>query len=108
MALTREIFLFFITNSFGQCYYVDAIGKVQTCQPGDPDSWLPQAPQGWVDQQIGYGRNTKYWGLNRSYSQPLKFVNEGATILRYLLYSKRGSEEQAYLVVNKYNAQTDT
>jgi hypothetical protein len=108
MALTREIFLFFIVDSFGQCYYVDALGKIQTCQPGDPNSWLPQAPHGWSDQQIGYGRNTKYWGLNRSYSQPLRFVNKGATILRHLLYAKRGSEEQIYLVVNKYNDLTDT
>lgn len=105
--LTHEIFLFFLSNANGQCYYVDKNGLVNTCQPGDEKSWLPQAPDGWLQQQIGFGRNMKYWGLFRSYTQPLKFVGNGAKIIRYLLYTRRGVEEQVFLNVNKFNPLTD-
>ena len=105
--LTRELFLFFFSNNFGQCYFIDKSGQVQTCQPANPDSWLPQAPDGWREQQLGLGRNMTLKGFNRSYSQSLKFVGDGATILRSLMYKKRGPEEVLYLNVNKFNDLTD-
>lgn len=106
--VTRELFLFFLTTSAGQCYYVNTDGRVLTCQPNDKRAWLPQAPDGWREQQLGFGRNMHYWAMNRSYSSALKFVGDGATIIRWLLYTQKGVDTNLYLNINKYNDLNDT
>lgn len=42
----------------------------------------------WGDITMSAGRNEKYWGLFREYAIDMRFVMEGATIMRYLLYSE--------------------
>jgi hypothetical protein len=98
----RELYLFFLTNKQGHSYYV-ANGIVKSdLNP----TWLPEAPDGWMNTELSFARNAKYYGLNRSYTNPLKFVGDGATIIRYLFYTQKGVEQELYLNVNKWNDTT--
>lgn len=105
MFATKEIFLFFLTNATGQCYFVDVHGNVNTCAANDDRGvqWLPQAPDGWMEQAIGFTRNKTNWALNRQYTEPLKFVGDGAQIIRWLSYTQQGSESPLFLTILKYN-----
>lgn len=105
MPFLRKIYQYFLTNDIGQCYYVDGNRMVQLTNQYVP---LRQSPDGWLTQKVTRGRNLKTYGSNRSYTQPLKFVNDGARIIRWLLYNKTGIEEKLYLVVLKWNDGSDT
>lgn len=47
---------------------------------------LIQSPIGWEDNLIKFTRNSTYFGIIRDYTVPLKFVTEGAKILRSQYY----------------------
>lgn len=66
---------------------------------------LTNSPDGWDDVLVKYERSTKYWGLFRSYSIPLRFVKEGATILRDAFYTD-GQTAAATLTIQKLNRAT--
>ena len=104
----KEIFLFFLTNATGQCYYEDQHGNINTMLPSDQsgNQWLPEAPEGWDTQSVGFQRNKTNWALNRQYTEPLKFVGSGARIIRWLSYTQQGTESALYLTVLKYNKLT--
>jgi hypothetical protein len=102
--MTREIFLFFLQNVFGQSYYLDkSNGKPVVKITGTP-TWLKHLPQGWFDQSVGFARNGKYEGLMRNYSQQFNFYGDTAKLLRTLIYANNGVTSPIQLVVNKYNA----
>lgn len=60
--------------------------------------FLSFAPDGWSDISIQNVRNKKYWGIDRTVTIPLKYVNDGAQILKYIFYTL-GIEESVYLVI---------
>jgi hypothetical protein len=99
MITPRKIFLFFLTNVFGQSYYSSGDSILLSSTPIN----LKKSPSNWLDQELIFGRNTHYEGLNRSYSPALKFVGDGATILRYLFYLKAGIEEPVFLIILKWD-----
>lgn len=66
---------------------------------------LFHAPIGWEDSLIKWGRETFYFGMIRTFSVPLKFVKEGATLLRKEFYSS-GIEGNATLTIDKLNKST--
>ncbi len=105
----RKTFLYFLTDSQGRSYYVDgynADGTPKVKKSSQP-KWLESSPQGWEDNAISFARNAKYFGLTRSFTVPLTFVNDGAEIIRYLFYTKNGYEETIYLNINKKNFDND-
>lgn len=63
---------------------------------------LDHSPSGWDDTLIKYERSTKYWGLIRSFTIPLKFVLEGAELLREAFYND-GIEAEVKLEILKLN-----
>ncbi len=99
MAITNKIWRFFLVDDHGNSYYVDSLGNVQG--PVTQPTKLKYAPQGWEESTIHWERNTKYFGIDRSYTGTYKFVKDGATILRYLLYS-RGVQSKVFLVACKW------
>lgn len=99
MALLTKKFLYFITDSAGRCKYVDN-GVIKTSSPPVP---LPQNPKGWKDIQISFGTNKKYFSLNRSFTLPLFFVGDGATICREAVWAGKGYQEELYIVILKLN-----
>lgn len=111
MSLAREIFLYFLTDTDDKCYYYDN-GQVKSAGlrffneiPYTP--WLSQSPQGWLENTVAFGRSSRYYGINRSFVVPLKFVGDGASIIRTLYYTKKGIEQQISLVVLKWNDEND-
>lgn len=68
--------------------------------------WLKQDPEGWRELQIAFGTSVKYFSCNRSVSVPLKFVNEGADIIRHILYKGNGYEEEVFIAIRKWNRET--
>jgi len=60
--------------------------------------FLDYAPAGREDMTAQNVRNKKYWCIDRSVSNTLTFVNDGAQILKYIMLNK-GMEETAYLAI---------
>lgn len=48
---------------------------------------LPQAPIGWEESLIKWGRSDIYYGMIRTFTVPLQFVEDGAWILRTQFYT---------------------
>lgn len=89
-------FLYFITDKAGNSYRVNG-GVVDTSGTPTP---LPVTPSGWDEKSIKYGRSTKYFGLIRTFTTPLKFVKQGATILRDRLF-RFGTEVELFLLIHR-------
>jgi hypothetical protein len=105
MSAPREIFLHFLTDTkSGKSYFLDHAGVVQLDNNPTP---LPQSPEGWLESEVAFGRNSKYFGINRSYTNPLKFHGDGAAIIRNLFYTGKGIETPVSLVILKWNDETD-
>lgn len=63
---------------------------------------LDRAPEGWADTEVVVERGFVYYGMLTSYTTPLKFLKDGAHILRYLMFTY-GSEAQVQLLLKKFN-----
>ena len=108
MPIARRYFLFFLVDQpTGLVFYLDSMGNVQKGNiTSGIDYSLPQSPVGWADIQLTFGRSKEYWGLMRTFTMPLKFVGDGATIIRNSLYAGRGIESPMGLVVLKWDDAT--
>lgn len=99
------MFRFYLHNG-NQYYRVNASGNVTTTSVPSTIS----TPDGWEQIDVSWGRNIDYWGVFRSLTTPLKFVEDGAKILRYLYYdggsATRGIEAQCTFTVEIQNQNT--
>ena len=68
---------------------------------------LTNAPDGWIDEALQSERDMVYFGLMRTFSIPLKFVKEGARILRTALYTD-GIKANVGIEIYKRNVHTNT
>lgn len=98
MVPSRE-WLYFICDSENRSISVVNGAIVKNAEP----TFLPQSPSGWQDITVSFGTNSKYFSLLRSFSVPLKFINDGARIVRYYQYKGRGYEEELYLMILRWN-----
>lgn len=100
---SNKTFLFFIVDGQGRsAYWEDEIVKWQsTPRP------LRRSPDGWKDTEIGFVRSNKYFGINRQFSNQYKFVDDGANILRHLVYTQSSYETKVYLIVAKWDPDND-
>ena len=80
-------------------YYIDSNGDFADTIT---QTELPMLPQGWQDLEISWERGFVYYGLYTNYTTPLKFVKDGAKILRHLMYTN-GVEAPCELWVEKFN-----
>lgn len=80
-------------------YYLDSNGDVQTTTTKRA---IQFAPKGWREQGLKWDRGFVYHGIIQTYTEPLKFVKDGAKILRYL-YVNYGTEPECNLLIEKYN-----
>jgi hypothetical protein len=101
----RRIFLHFLCDPVNQgTFYRDNNGVLQATNVPTP---LKKSPDGWFNTQLKFSRSSTYYGLNRSNGIPLKFVDDGAFIIRNLCWKKRGAEQLIMLVILKWNPDTD-
>lgn len=61
---------------------------------------LEYTPDGWRNIEINNARNQKYFALDRAFTVPLEFVEDGAFILKNAYY-KSGIEAKVWLVIVK-------
>jgi hypothetical protein len=87
-------FLHFLTDKDGNSYYQDN-GVIATSTTQIP---LDNAPDGWQDTSISWKRDSKYYGIFRSFTTPLKFVRGAAKIIRTRLYTY-GYEDKINMVI---------
>ncbi len=92
--MTKKRYLYFLTDSTGMSYYVEN-GVVKRSGALRP---LEYNPDGWNKKVVNYVRNATYQGIFRSFSVPLRFVKDGAHILRQRLYTQ-GMEDVVFLII---------
>lgn len=93
-------FLYFIADKDNKTISVADNGAIIKNSVPTP---LPQNPIGWKELEIAYSTNQKYWSLNKAISASLKFVGDGATILRHYKYKGKGYEEELYVLILKWD-----
>jgi hypothetical protein len=68
---------------------------------------LEFSPDGWSDVGVNNQRNSKYFALDRSFTIPLKFVEDGAKIIKNRYY-KFGIRAKLSLLILKLKLHYDT
>lgn len=87
-------FLYFLVDELGRSYYVEN-GIVKLSAQPRP---LEYTPEGWEELEVQYGKNQKYFVLDREVTLPLDFVEDGATIVKDAYY-KKGPLAKMYLIL---------
>jgi len=82
---------------------IDLLFKIDN---GSVVTSLTHSPDGWDEQLITFERSMNYYGVFYSFSIPLKFVKEGATLLRTEYYTK-GISANCKLQIWKRNQTTN-
>lgn len=103
--MLSKIFLFYLVDTpTGAIYYLDENGSLQTTSihNSDIDPTI-ESPGDWMSTELSFKRNMVYYGTNRSFSLPLKFVIGAAKIIRQLYYTGKGVNIPLTLIVLKYN-----
>ncbi len=88
-------YLFCIQDKSNNFYKLDNNGMVIL---SSVPYFLVFSPSGWEDIAIQNIRNKKYWGVDRSVTLPLSYIEDGAKILKYLFYTF-GIEQNVYLSI---------
>lgn len=88
-------FIFFLQDSQYRFWQVSETGVVSLSANPYP---LDFSPDGWQDTGIQNQLNKKYWSIDRTVTIPLKYVNDGATILKHIFYTL-GVQERVYLAI---------
>lgn len=91
MPLKKLLFFIFSSNNL-PLYQDEATGHIlegneNYLKSNGQPAHLQHSPDAWGKVEAKYGRNTKYWGLFRSLTLPLKYVEDGAAILRSIMWS---------------------
>ena len=84
-------------------YYIDSVTGVVSLQISPIE--INFAPQGWDEKALQWKRGFDWWGVFTEFSLPLKFVKDGAKILRYVLYNE-GGEGNCELLIKRLNKTT--
>lgn len=103
----RKRFLQFLADSTGRTYERNGYngqGYPNIVANSTP-TFLESSAIGWLDNSISFVRSNNYYGLNRSFSIPLKFVNDGADIIKNRLV-KMGYEDKLRFIMNKWDGVT--
>lgn len=79
-------------------YYIVTAGAVSTTTT---KTALSRAPEGWQEYEVSWERGWTYYGIFTNYSTPLKFVKDGAKIVRHLLYTYGIEGNDVNLLIEK-------
>lgn len=107
--MQKKGFLYWLFSNDKKPQYVDSNGLVQDAdattlkKPDGQLAHLQKAPDGWKDTLVKYARNNKYLGLFRDYTVPMRFVKDGAKILREFMWRRKGMEAILYFGISKLN-----
>ncbi len=87
-------FIYFLFDENNNSYYAygDTALLSASLKP------LEFTPNGWTKIQIQNQRNPTYFALDRSFSVPLEYLNDGAQILKHIYYNF-GVEAKVYMSI---------
>lgn len=94
-----KYYLRFDDSGTWKYYYIDTAGALQNTATKTP---LVFTPSGWREKTLKLDRGFEYWGVIRSFSLPLRYVKDGAKILRNLYYTY-GVEAKCQLYIEQHN-----
>jgi hypothetical protein len=100
MVATKKL-LHLLADEQGRCYYVQN-GVVKKAAPGSIPNlapWLKQSPNGSKDITLQFATNQKYFSTLRSFSNAVKFVEDGKLIIADRMLNGRGTEEVMYYII---------
>lgn len=104
MGRPKREFYTFIRNRIGKFYTVTYNAKgipvVSTQSKPKP---LEYNPTNLLTFNPQFGTNRRYNSLNRSVTDPLNFVLDGADILRSIDYTENGFDSEAFVIIVRYN-----
>ncbi len=83
-------------------YYIDSS---DTFADTTTQTELERAPDGWQEMELEWERGFTYYGMFTAFTAPLRFVKDGAQILRHLHYTS-GIEAICEIWVEKFNPST--
>ncbi|HTE30276.1 MAG TPA: hypothetical protein VK666_07875 [Chryseolinea sp.] len=89
-------FLYFLMTADDRFYYEDN-GVLMISGTPKP---VQSTPDGWLDLEITKMLSDKYYGIDRTFSIPLDFVNDGGFIIKSLYY-QYGVEAKVLLVITQ-------
>jgi len=95
-------FLYFLLDESGQSFSLDENDIVVSTPSPVP---LYNSPDGWQEKMVGIMRNDTYFGMFRDFTIPLRFVNDGARIIRDRVYTQ-SIEVICTLAIAKLNTET--
>jgi len=109
MSIPRAYWKFFLVDApSGLCFKEAGIGNIiKLSVSSGINCALTHSPVGWQDMQISFGMHAHYWGLARTFTVPMKFVFDGARIIRKQLYSGRGIEAPIIFIALKWDSDKD-
>lgn len=77
--------LYFLLHPDGRSYHVNDMGQVALSASPIP---IQYGPDGWQDIAIQWQRNRTYFAIQRMFSAPQSFVEDGAQIIKDLRYKQ--------------------
>ena len=100
MGLPSKTHYFFLTDANGRFYYAnyDVKGNPVISTQSQPIP-LKYSPAELKNSKLTFATNQKYFSLVRAITYPLKFIKDGADILRSCDYLGSGYESIVYLTV---------
>lgn len=105
----EKLFIHYMVDSKGLIYYRDDNGVLQKANINSGKNiHLKTDPAGWMETELGFKRHDTYFGLNRSYSMPLKLIKETASMVREIYYDGQRMESHLYLITFKLNENPGT
>ena len=96
-------YIFSLQKKTFEFWQPDKDNIVATNQP----YFLHFAPDGWEGFSVKNSRNKNYWGVDRTVSLPFSYVEDGADIIKYIMYTL-GIEESVYLTICKLQKEYNT
>lgn len=87
--------MFLLADDQDRTYYRDSGVTKKSSIP----KWLKQNPNGWKDMSFQFQTNKKYFATIRSFSNALKFIEDGQAILLDRMINGLGTEEIMYLII---------
>lgn len=96
-------FLYFLKNG-DVFYYVDEYGNIKNTTTPKP---IRFSPDSWSEISIMSQRSSKYFGLDRSFTIPLNFVEDGARIIRHFYYTYVVAAKLELLILEQKLTVTD-
>ena len=93
--VAKKKLMFLLMDDQNRSYYWDGSKAVTQSAP----IWLQQNPENWKNITLKFATNQKYFSTLRSFTDPIKFVEDGADILRDRFFTGAGTEEVMYMAM---------